>query len=245
MQVRDLIPRIFHHTIFEGKFLLHDIGDSRSKTPGHATSWYAILPVSIVLNLQEDDAKFFEFSKSADVGSPRGGRPSKTCPGVPMSSVFQAASKRSGLISPPGLGMLMGCLGTWDNPELLAVSGSQNSFASFKESPCLAIAESLIQCEIAFFLLPRTFVTPQSSSVQQILRNSTFPLSEAACKPPTVVHLMATSGEGDGGGSRREAALSAISRMRCSVSRSSRPSTVRPKNISELIPAARNIEFES
>ena len=52
------------------------------------------LPVSISLNLQEDDAKFFEFSKSADDGSPREGRPSKTCPDVPNE--FRVSSKSRG-----------------------------------------------------------------------------------------------------------------------------------------------------
>ena len=98
MQVQDQIPRIFHHTIFEDQFLLHNIEDSRSKTSWQSEELvlydsavlFSILllvppfcPYQHGVNLQEDDAKFFEFSKSAGNGSPRASRPSKTCPDVP------------------------------------------------------------------------------------------------------------------------------------------------------------------
>ena len=42
-----------------------------------------ILPVSVGFNPQEDDAKFIEFSKIDEDGSPRAGRRSKTFPEVP------------------------------------------------------------------------------------------------------------------------------------------------------------------
>ena len=48
----------------------------------------------------------------------------------PMSSVYQQDSR---LIVPLGLGRLMGLLGTWDDLELLAISGSWNSCVSFQE----------------------------------------------------------------------------------------------------------------
>ena len=78
-------PRIFHHTMLR---ISSSCTDSRSKT-----SWQievlvlhnsaallntslcsGILPVSIGFNLQEDEA---------DDGSPRAGRPPKTCPDAP------------------------------------------------------------------------------------------------------------------------------------------------------------------
>ena len=56
----------------------------------------AILPVSMGFNLQEDDAKFFEFSKSTYDGPSRASRPPKTCPDVTIESVYQTASKSRG-----------------------------------------------------------------------------------------------------------------------------------------------------
>ena len=90
MRVRDLIPRIFHHTI------LRISSCTRSNTSwqseelalhipailSQSFSFSAILPVSFGFSLQEDDAKFFEFSKNAEDGSPRASGPSKTCPDV-------------------------------------------------------------------------------------------------------------------------------------------------------------------
>ena len=64
--------------------------------------------VSIGLKLQEDDAKFFEFSKSADDGSPRASRPSKTCPDVPNEFRVSGCKQESRLVIPLGLGKLMG-----------------------------------------------------------------------------------------------------------------------------------------
>ena len=81
----------------------------------------AILPLPIGFNLQEDDAKFFELSKTADDGSPRAGRLSKTCPDVPDEFRVSSCKQESRLIIHLGI---IGWLGTWDNPELLAVAGS-------------------------------------------------------------------------------------------------------------------------
>ena len=59
---------------FVDKFLLHDMTIPGRRLPGKDT-----LPVSIGFNLQEDDAKFYEFPKSADDVD----RPLKTYPDVP------------------------------------------------------------------------------------------------------------------------------------------------------------------
>ena len=48
------------------------------------------------------------------------------------SSIVRKQESR--LTNPLELGILMGWLGMWDNPELLAVSGSLNSLASFRET---------------------------------------------------------------------------------------------------------------
>ena len=93
----------------------------------------AILPVSIGFNVQEDEVKFFKFSKSAEDGSPRAGKPSKTCSGVSTEFRVSSCKQEPRQIIPLGLGILMGWLGTWDNPELLEVSGSWNVLASFKK----------------------------------------------------------------------------------------------------------------
>ena len=49
-----------------------------------------------------------------------------------MSSVYQAGWQESRLVNPLGLSNTHG-LGPWDNPELLVISGSWNSFASLKD----------------------------------------------------------------------------------------------------------------
>ena len=123
---------------FENKFLLYNIKCSRSQsflakrgagiveTCGSRLTTSlcsAMLPVSIGFNPQEDNAKFFEFSSTED-GSPRAGRLSKTCPDVPNKFRVSSCKQESRLIIPLGLGILMGWLGTWDNPELLTLSGS-------------------------------------------------------------------------------------------------------------------------
>ena len=108
---------------FEDKFFLYDIEDSRSKT-----SWQnvelvlydsavlfsillcsAIFPVSIGFNLQEDDDKFFEFSKNGDNGSPQSGRYlKKTCLDTPSEFRVSGCKQESRLIIPLGLGMVRG-----------------------------------------------------------------------------------------------------------------------------------------
>ena len=103
MQLRDLIPWIFHLAI-----LRISSSCTISMIFLNASLCSAILLASIGFNLQEDDAKFFEFSKSADDGSPRAGRPSKTCPDVPNEFRVTGCKQKSRLIIPLGLGMLMG-----------------------------------------------------------------------------------------------------------------------------------------
>ena len=150
---RDAVPILdvpeFPSYNFEDKFLLHDKEACRSKTSRQTEESVSynsafllntflcsiIWPVLIGFNLQDGDAKFFEFPKSADDGSLGAGGPSKTCPDVPNEFRVSGCKQESRLIIPLGLGILMGLLGTWDNPELLAVSGSWNSL-------CLAIPES-------------------------------------------------------------------------------------------------------
>ena len=100
---------------FEDKFLLLDTTDSRSKTSWQSEELVlynsvffflknplcsAILLVSLGFDLQEDDAKFFEFSKSADDGSPPAGRPSKTFPEVPNEFRVSSCKQESRLIIP-------------------------------------------------------------------------------------------------------------------------------------------------
>ena len=57
----------------------------------------------------------------------------KTFPEVPMVFRVSSSNPESLLSTPLGLGMLVGWLGTWVDPELLTVSGSFTSLASVKE----------------------------------------------------------------------------------------------------------------
>ena len=88
------------------------------------------LPCSIIFpvlpdpNPQEDDAKFFAFSKKAEDGPSPAGRLSKTFPEIPMEFRVSSGKQESWLSRPLGLGILKGWLETWDDQELLAVSGS-------------------------------------------------------------------------------------------------------------------------
>ena len=111
---RDLIPRIFNHTIWGISSSNSISGIPGRKLPGKARSCIVescgscltpslcsgILLVSIGVNLQEDDAKFFEFSKNAEDGSLQAGRPSKTCPDVPNESRVLGCKQESRLIIP-------------------------------------------------------------------------------------------------------------------------------------------------
>ena len=112
------MSRIFHHTILKNKLLQYDIKVSRFLAnrgvgivePGGSrlTPSLKILPVSLCLNPQEDNAKFFENSRRVlrkvhlepvDL--------QKRFLMYPMSSVYETP------IIPRGLGILMGWLGTW------------------------------------------------------------------------------------------------------------------------------------
>ena len=85
------------------------------------------LPRSTVFldpNPQEDDAKFFEFSKRAEGGPSRASRLSTTFLEVPMEFRVSSSNPESRLSIPLGLETVKGWLGTWAAPELLALSGS-------------------------------------------------------------------------------------------------------------------------
>ena len=83
-----------------------------------------IFPVLPGPNPQEDDAKFCEFSKRAEDGPSRASRLSTTFPEVPIVRRVSSVNPESRQGSPLGLEIVKGWLGTWDAPELLAVSGS-------------------------------------------------------------------------------------------------------------------------
>ena len=71
----------------------------------------------------KDDTKFSEFSKKAEDPS-RASRLSKTFHEVHVVFRVSSGNPESWLSIPLGLGTVKGWLGTWDAPELLAVSGS-------------------------------------------------------------------------------------------------------------------------
>ena len=73
------MSRIVHHTIFENKFLLYDKGPGTLAKRGVGSvepcgsrltpsPCSIILPVSLCLNPQEDDAKFLDFTKEPEDG---------------------------------------------------------------------------------------------------------------------------------------------------------------------------------
>ena len=64
-------------------------------------------------NPQEDDAKFFGFSKNAEDGRSQSGRPSKTFPEEPNEFRASCGNPESQLTIPRGLGIFKCWLGTW------------------------------------------------------------------------------------------------------------------------------------
>ena len=74
---------------------------------------------------EEDDAKFFEFSKKAEDGPSRASWLSKTLPEETIFFRVSSGSPESRLSIPLGLERINGWLGTWDAPELLPVSRSK------------------------------------------------------------------------------------------------------------------------
>ena len=123
MQFRDLVSSEFPSYNFEDKFLLHDTKGSRTKTTWQSEVLVlnnSVVLFSIPLSVPQfclyqlasickrADAKFFEFPKSADDGSPGAGRPSKTCPDAPNEFRVLGCKQESRLIFPLGLGILMG-----------------------------------------------------------------------------------------------------------------------------------------
>ena len=88
---------------------------------------------SRILPLPDNGAKFIEISKIDEDGPSRASRLSKTFPEVPI--IFDVSSgnveSQQGIVL--GLGVIKSWLGTWDAPELFAVSGSFNSLASSQE----------------------------------------------------------------------------------------------------------------
>ena len=114
---------VFQSYNFESTFLLYAFKGSRSKASWQCEELVlydpaffflnpspvsAMLPVSSGVDLQEPDARFIEFANSAEDGSPRAGRPSKTCPDVPNDFRVRSCKQESRLIIPLGLGILMG-----------------------------------------------------------------------------------------------------------------------------------------
>ena len=78
---------------------------------------------------------------------------------------------------PLGLGLLEGCLGTWDIPELLAVSGSQKFFLLVEGIhlvlQVLNLRQELIRCRGFILLLRIKPICPQlSSSLRLFTANS-------------------------------------------------------------------------
>ena len=81
-------------------------------------------PVVSGLNPQEDAARFLEFSKTAEDDPSRASRLSKTFPEVPIVFRDFGGKPESRLSTSLALGRVQGWLGTWDPPDLLAVSRS-------------------------------------------------------------------------------------------------------------------------
>ena len=92
--------------------------------------WISSHPSSILFpvlpgpNPQEDDAKFFEFSKRAEDGPSQAGKLSKTFPVVLNEFRVSGGNpdSRQGIVL--GLAIFNGWLGTRETPKLLAVSAS-------------------------------------------------------------------------------------------------------------------------
>ena len=76
-----------------------------------------------VPNPQEDDAKFCEFPKRTEDGCEQVGFQKRFLK-YPSYSVYQAAVQNRGCASLWDSEIIKRWLGTWDAPELLAVSGS-------------------------------------------------------------------------------------------------------------------------
>ena len=128
MHFRDWESRVIHHTIARISSFSLTCGvqgcDALVGSCLTSLPCFIIFAAAACPNPQEDDAKFREFSKRAEDGPSRAGRLTKTCPVVPNEFRVAGCKQDSRLIIPLGLGIIKGWLGTWDAPELLAVSGS-------------------------------------------------------------------------------------------------------------------------
>ena len=122
--------------------------------------------------------KFREFSKRAEDGPSRAGSHSKTFPEVPTIFRVSSGNPESRLRISLGLGFIEGSLGTWNTPELLAVSGSQNSLHQTRNSQKLARGGRIP------LLLHRQFINSCLSGSICFLRNKFF----------SILHFLAISG---------------------------------------------------
>ena len=109
---------------FENKFLQYDAQDSRSHNSWQieesALSNSAIL-VSILVPVSWQFQVMTEISFLEEV------KFQKTVPEIPILFRESSGNPESRLSIPLGLGILEGWLGTWDAPEVLAVSGCLTS----------------------------------------------------------------------------------------------------------------------
>ena len=93
----------------------------------------SIFHVSFGIDLQEADANFFEFSKSAEYGPTRTNRVSETCPDVLQWILCDILQTRIAANHSSWTRNTHKMTGTWDKPKLVAISKSQKTFAYFKE----------------------------------------------------------------------------------------------------------------
>ena len=87
MHVRDRISRIIHHTIPRISFssMIQSVIEELCGYRLTSLPRSMIIPILPDPNPQEDDAKFFKFSKKSEYGPSRAGRLSKTFPEVPIT----------------------------------------------------------------------------------------------------------------------------------------------------------------
>ena len=144
MHFRSLIPRLFNHTILRtSSFCMRMripswklLGKSRCEHC-QVSNFFLLPPLWLQVFLCSDtnsqcvSVTLLAFPKQAAVGS--FSRSSKMFPAVQYKFHVSSCKQESRLSIPHRLGTITRWLGTWDNPELLAVSRSKESQKSFRE----------------------------------------------------------------------------------------------------------------
>ena len=115
---------------------------------------------------------FFTFQRKQRAVHSGAGRSSKTFPDIPNEFRVPGCGQESRLSIPRGLGILIGCLGTWDNQNCLLFQDQRILKNRSGYSPCLVESSSILDCFALSASVQNTF------SVLLFLDDSSYGLIE-------------------------------------------------------------------